>query len=99
MKRKWKKERGETQRFQTNETQQAPGELKDQIVRNDLQYSDDAHLLIEKDTHEQICERTGNYDIITETRELKIHWGELVLLKHTGGGEMGKSPPPFGQIK
>ena len=44
------KQRKETQRFQTNETQQAPGELKDQIVQNDLEYADGAQLLIER-TH------------------------------------------------
>ena len=57
----------EPERFQINETQQAPGELKDHIVPNDLEYADDTQILIDKDTHEKLCERIGNYDIAMDT--------------------------------
>ena len=40
----------EAQRFQSDEIQQTPGELKEKIIPGDLEYSDDAKLLIEK-TH------------------------------------------------
>ena len=67
----------ETKRFQIDEPKQTPGELKGQIIQNDIGYADDTQLLIEKDTHEQLCERIGNYDIAAETRELKIQWAQL----------------------
>ena len=51
-------------------------------MQNDVDNADGAQLLIEKDTHEQMCARIGNYDIATETRELKIQWGKVKLLRH-----------------
>ena len=36
-----------------------------------------------KDTREQMCERLGNYDISTETSELKIQWINALLV-HAG---------------
>ena len=71
-----------THQFQINETTQTIGGIKDQIIQNDIEYADEAKLLIEKDTHEQLCARIGSYDIETETRELKIQWGRVELLKH-----------------
>ena len=38
---RWEKQGKGTQRFQPNETQQAPGELKDQIIQDDLELADD----------------------------------------------------------
>ena len=43
-------------------------EQNHQIVQNALEYANDAQIFIAKGTHEQICERLGNYDIITATR-------------------------------
>ena len=68
-----------TQRSQINETQQAPGALKEQIVQNDLEYADDTHLLLAKDTHDQLWGEIGNYDIATETGELNIQWGKVLI--------------------
>ena len=64
------------QKFQTGETKQSPEEKENQIVQSDIEYADDTHLLIENDTHGQMCARIGNYDISTETRELKIQLGQ-----------------------
>ena len=44
----------------------------DCLIQDDMGYADDATLLIEKDTHGQIFGRMGNYDVITEARELNI---------------------------
>ena len=72
----------ENQRFRTGKEQQASEGAKNQIVQNDLEYADDKQLLIERDTHEQMCERMGNYDIATETRELDIQWKKAERLSH-----------------
>ena len=49
-------------------------EKADLLIQDDLEYADDANLLIGRDTHFQSCERMGNYDISTETREPIIQW-------------------------
>ena len=71
------------QRFKTKKQQTTEG-AKNQIVQNDLEYANDTQLLIERDTHGQMCERMGNYDIETETRELKIQWAKVELLGNGG---------------
>ena len=45
---------------------------KHKIVQNALEFADDAKLFIEQDTEEQMNERIGNYNIVTETRRLTI---------------------------
>ena len=45
---------------------------KHEIVQNALEFADDTQLFIEHDTEEQMNERIGNYDIVTETRRLTI---------------------------
>ena len=57
-----------------------PQKKRESDSTNDLEYAEGTHLLIEKDTHEQMCGRIGNYDISTETRELKIQWGKVEML-------------------
>ena len=52
-----------------------------QIIQNALEYADDTQLFIENDTHEQMSERIGNYDIITETRHLTIQWDKVHLIR------------------
>ena len=70
-----------------------------QIIQNALVFADGAILLSEKDTHEQMNERIGNYDIITETRHLTIQWEKVHLLRR-GKKKLQKAlPPPFGKIK
>ena len=44
------------------------------LIKDDIEYAHDASVFIQEVAHEQMCERMGNYDIITETIELKIHW-------------------------
>jgi len=56
------------------ETEKSPQDQ--QIVQNAIIFADDAKLLSENDTHGQMNERMGNYDIITETRHLEIQCGE-----------------------
>ena len=46
-----------------------------------------------------MCERKGNYDISTETREIKIQRAKVHLLVHTGREPKKETPPPFDQIK
>ena len=46
-----------------------------------------------------MCERIGNYDISTETRELQIQWAKVQLLRHEKHKLRKSPPPPFGQIK
>ena len=46
-----------------------------------------------------MCDRMGNYDITTETRELKMQWVRVHLLTHAGRGPKEELPPPFGRIK
>ena len=46
-----------------------------------------------------MCERLGNYDISTETRELKIQWINGLLLVRAGREPQEQMPPPFDQIK
>ena len=72
----------ETQRFKTEKHNKQRRGTKNRIVQNDLEYADDTELLIERDTHEQMCERMENYDIATVTSELKIQWIKVELLRH-----------------
>ena len=51
-----------------------------------------------EDNHEQMCERLGNYDISTETSELKIQWINVLLLVHAGREPKEEMPPPFDRI-
>ena len=46
-----------------------------------------------------MCERIGNYDIATETRELKIQWGKVKLLRQESRKQKEKLHPPFDQIQ
>ena len=71
----------------------------DLLRQCDLEYADDAALLIEQDAREQLRERVGNYDIETETRELRIPWADLLLLNHAGREPTSELPPPCDQIK
>ena len=52
-----------------------------QIVQNALEFADGTQLFIEHDTTEQMNERIGNYDIVTETRRLAIQWSKVELLR------------------
>ena len=67
-------------------------------MQDDVEYADGAQLFMGKDTHGQMCERLGNCDISTETRELEIQWID-VLLVHAGRDPEKDTPPPFDQIK
>ena len=86
-----------TQRLRTR-TSRDGADPEDYIIPDDVEYADAAQLFIEKDTHGQMCERLGNYDISAETRELKIQWIN-VLIVHLGREHKEEMPPPFGQIK
>ena len=44
----------------------------DPLIQDDVGYADDATLVMGRDNREQMRERIGNYDIVTEPRELKI---------------------------
>merc|ERR1712112_544017 len=70
-----------------------------QIVQNAIVFADDTKLLSENDTHEQMNERMGNYDIITETRHLEIQWGKVLLMRRDKEKHRKELPPPFGKIK
>ena len=70
-----------------------------QTVQNAIVFADDTKLLSENDTHEQMNERMGNYDIITETRHLKIQRGKVLLLRRDKEKHRKELPPPFGKIK
>ena len=72
---------------------------KQRIVQNALEFADDAQLFIEHDTEEQMNERIGNYDIITETRRLNIQWGKVELLRKRTNKQKYDLPPPFNEIK
>ena len=61
------------------EKQENENEYK--IVQNALEFADDTQLFIEHDSEEQMNERIGNYDIVTETRRLTIQWSKVELLK------------------
>ena len=41
----------------------------------------------------------GNYDIITETRELKIYWGQVSLLPRSRQQPDGQLPSLFDVVK
>ena len=70
-----------------------------QTVQNALEFADDAQLFIEHDTEEQMNERIGNYNIVTETRRLTIQRRKVVLLR-TGADEYRYDlPPPFNETK
>ena len=71
----------------------------DPIIKDDLEYADDTRLLIENDNRGQMCERIGNYDISTETREIEIQWAKVLLLAHAGREPKEELPPPFDQIR
>ena len=70
-----------------------------QIIQNAVIFADDTKLLSEEDTHEQMDERMGNYDIATETRHLTIQWGKVHLLRKDKNKLQKALPPPFGKIK
>ena len=40
-----------------------------------------------------MCERLGNYDISTETREPKIQWANALLIVHAGREPKDEMPP------
>ena len=65
----------EAQKFHTTDIIQPIGGKEDQIIQNDLEYADDTQVLIERYTHEQLCERIGNYDAETEKENSK-HYGQ-----------------------
>ena len=77
----WTQRGKEIHQVQTNEATQTKEGTKHHIIQNEIEYADDTKLLIEKDTHGRLCERIENYDIITETRDLKIQWAIVEILK------------------
>ena len=81
------------------EQQEKQANGKHHLIQNDLEYADDTQLFMEKDTHGQICERIGNYDIATESRHLKIQWGKVELLRPERRKLKKSLPPPFDLIK
>ena len=92
----------ERQYLHTRDTDmnQEKGKRQDrQIIQNDLEYADDAQLFIEKGTRGQMCERIGDYDIATETRQLNIQWGKVELLRRVRRKLREKLPPPFDRIR
>ena len=71
----------------------------DLLIEDDVEYADDAQLFMGNDNREQMCERMGNCDISTETRELKIQWPKVLQLVHAGRAPEEEMPPPFDQIR
>ena len=69
-----------TQKLRTKTTNS--DEETDLLIQDDAEYADDATLFVETDDREQMCERVGNYDIATETREIKIQFDNVLLLIH-----------------
>ena len=51
----------------TQEKSNLEADNQDMPIQDDVEYADGATLLIAKDIHGRICERMGNYVIITET--------------------------------
>merc|ERR1712112_354755 len=74
-------------------------EDKHKIVQNALEFADDTQLFVEQDTEEQMNERIGNYDIVTETRRLTIQWNKVELLRKGTNKQKLNLPPPFNEIK
>ena len=72
---------------------------KYKIVQNALEFADDTQLFIEQDTEEQMNERIGNYDIVTDTRRLMIQWDKVELLRKGTDKQKYDLPPPFDEIK
>ena len=58
----------------TDQEEANNGETNQRKVQNALEFADDTQLFIENGTEEQMNERIGNYDIVTETRRLTIQW-------------------------
>ena len=87
------------QKFQTGKSKQTVEGTENQIIQNDLEYAGDTQLLMGRDTHEQMCERIGNYDIETETRDLKIRCAKVDLLRLGRNKPTQPLPPPFDHIK
>ena len=87
-----------TQRPRTA-TSKISAKQTDLLIQDDVDYADDAALLIEKDTRGQMCDRMGNYGLSAETRDLKIQWGNVLLLVHAGREPKEALPPPFDRIK
>ena len=56
-------------RIKTNNTDERQVGI---LIQDDVGYEDDATLITERGNRDQMCDRWGNYDIATETRELKI---------------------------
>ena len=84
--------------FSPEAARQRNNEQEDLLNQDDLEYADDANLHIEHDAREQLFERMGNYDISTETRDLKIQWVNVLLRTHAGSEPAEELPPPFDQI-
>ena len=71
---------------------------KQHIIQDDLEYEDDTQLLMGNDTRGQMCEKLGNYDIVTESRHLVIQWVKVELLRREKHNLSKPLPPPFGKI-
>ena len=78
-----KNDRGEKQFFDETDGKQTNADMqkKQHIIQDDLEYADDTQLLMGNDTRGQMCERLGNYDIVTESRHLVIQWVKVELLR------------------
>ena len=95
-----RRRRGEGKEKQlTTRTSREEPEQEDYIIKDDIGYSDDAQLFMEKDDHRQMFERLGSYDISKEARELEKQWINVIPLVHAGSEPGEEMPPPFGQIK
>ena len=79
------------------EKQENENEYK--IVQNALEFADDTQLFIEHDSEEQMNERIGNYDVVTETRRLTIQWSKVELHKKGNNTKKLDLPPPLNEIK
>ena len=66
---------GETKNAEARKNPNNDGKRTDLQIQDDLEYADDTQLCIAIDNREQMCERMGNYDISTETRErVRYNW-------------------------
>ena len=90
---------GEQKQHRITRISRHEAEQENYIIQDDVEYADDAQLFMEKDTHEQMCARLGNYSISSETRELNIQRINVLLLVHAGREPKEATPPPFDQIK
>ena len=83
----------------TDQEEMNNGKNNRRIVQNALEFAGDTQLFIEHDTEEQMNERVGNYDIVTETRRLTIQWSKVELLRKGTDKQKYDLPPPFNEIK